>query len=90
MLRASEKTAAALDSLKKLVNLYPDCHDGYYMLGELFEKSGDFSKAAESFQMALSLNSHKMAYANALANVRTKLAEISVVEDDISWRSNIR
>ncbi len=90
VLRASDKTAAALDSLKKLVTLYPDCHDGYFMLGEVFEHSGDYSKAAESFQIALSLNSHKMAYANALANARTKLAEITVVEDEISWRSNIR
>ena len=89
VMKATGKKAAGMESLKKLVNLYPDAHDAHYMLGEIYIQNGELLKAAELFELALSLHSSKIIYAQALASVKSKIAEISALEDD-KLRSVIR
>jgi tetratricopeptide (TPR) repeat protein len=75
---ANGKLSASIETLQRLVQLYPDCDEGYYKLGEIFETEGSKSsllRAAECYQSALALQSHRFKYGDAVLRVQNLLAD---------------
>lgn len=76
---ANGKPSASIETLQRLVLLYPNCDEGYFKLGEIFE--GERSKsslvsAAECYQSALALQSHRFKYGDAVLRVQNLLADL--------------
>lgn len=76
---ANGKPSASLETLQRLVQLYPDCDEGFYKLGEHYEgerSETSLVNAAECYQSALALQSHRLKYGDAVLRVRNSLADL--------------
>lgn len=73
---ASDKVPAAIECLQRLVAVHSDCHFAYYKLGELYElQESTYVLAVGAYEMAFSLQDHRVNYAAALTRVRLEAAE---------------